>query len=133
LRLWGVPTVVLGGVAVFGLARGPLSPGASDALIRQTLSAADGTPVLAQDALAEQVALAGGRVWMGNPLDAFPLRDQRLYLDWLDGRPRGSRAFANAPRAVLVRRDSSANKLTAATPGLHRASADSYAVLYVRR
>jgi hypothetical protein len=120
-------------VAIYGLVHGPISPGASDALVRQTLLAARGTPVLAEDVLAEQVALAGGRVWMGNPVDAFPKSDQRLYLDWLDGHPQGSRAFAHAPRAVLVRRNTPANQLTAATRGLRRAAADSYAILYVRR
>jgi hypothetical protein len=132
-RLWAVPTVAASIVAVYGLVHGPISPGATDALIRQTLLVAGGTPVLAQDTLAEQVALAGGRVWIGNPLDAFPQRDQRLYLDWLDGTPQGSRAFTHAPRAVLVRRNSAADRLTAATQGLRETSADWYAVLYVRR
>jgi hypothetical protein len=132
-RVWALPTVAALIVAVYGLARGPISPRASDALVRQTLVAARGTPVLAQDALAEQVALAGGRVWMGNPLDAFPRRDQDLYLDWLDARPGGSGAFAHAPRAVLVKRYGSANQLTAATHGLRVAAADSYAILYVKR
>jgi hypothetical protein len=134
-RLWAVPTVAAGIVAIYGLVHGPFSPKAraSDALIRQTVVAARGTPVLAQDALAEQVALAGGRVWMGNPLDAFPRRDQALYLDWLDGRPKGKGAFAHAPRAVLVKLYGPASRLTAQAPGLREAAADSYAVLYVKR
>jgi hypothetical protein len=132
-RLWAVPTLAAAILALYGLARGPITPRASEALLRQTLAAADGTPVLAQDALAEQVALAGGRVWMGNPLDAFPQRDQRLYLDWLDGSPQGTAAFAYAPRAVLVKRYGSAKELTAATPGFRVAAEDSYAVLYVKR
>jgi hypothetical protein len=132
-RLSAVPTVLAAAVALFGLSRGPMTPGATDALIRQTLAAAHGTPVLAQDTLAEQVALAGGRVWMGNPFDAFSLRDQRLYLDWLDGHPDGAGALAQAPRAVLVRRDGPADRLTATASGLRPAAQDSYAILYVRR
>jgi hypothetical protein len=132
-RTWAVPIVVAAIVAVYGLARGPFSSGASEGLIRQTLESAGGTPVLAQDALAEQVALAGGRIWIGNPIDAFRRRDQRLYFDWLDGSPKGSRAFAHAPKAVLVHRYSSANRLTAMTKEFRAAATDSYAVLYVRR
>lgn len=132
-RLAAVPTVAAVVVAVYGLVHGPAAPGATDALIRQALSAAGGTPVLAQDTLAEQVALAGGRIWVGNPIDAFALRDQNLYLDWVDGKPQGARAFAHAPHAVLVRRDGSADKLTAATQGWQKASYDWYATLWVKR
>jgi hypothetical protein len=131
-RLWAVPAVAALVLAVYGLARGPITPRASEALLRQTLAAAHGTPVLAQDALAEQVALAGGRIWVGNPIDAFPQSAQRLYLDWLDGRRRGTRAFAHAPRAVLVKRFGAAHDLTAATRGLRVAAQDSYAALYVK-
>jgi hypothetical protein len=132
-RLAAVPTVAAVVVAVYGLVHGPATPGATDPVIRQTLLAAGDTPVLAQDTLAEQVALAGGRIWVGNPIDAFALRDQNLYLDWVDGKPRGARAFAHAPRAVLVRRSGSADKLTAATQEWHEAASDWYAILYVKR
>jgi len=131
-RAWAVPILAAVGVAVYGLVQGPLSPKASEGLMHRTLVAAGGTPVLAEHALAEQVALAGGRVWIGNPLDAFPRRDQRLYLDWLDGRAQGSRALVYAPRAVLARRHSRAARLTAAH-GLRAVAVDSYAVLYVKR
>jgi hypothetical protein len=133
LRIWAIPTVAALCVAVYGLGRGPISPGASEILLRQTLSAAHGTPVLADDTIAEQVALAGGRIWVGNPIDAFRLRDQRLYLDWLDGKPHGTPAFTHAPRAVLVRRDGNANNLAAGMRELHEQASDSYAVLYVKR
>ena len=65
---------VTAALVVYGLARGPLSTGASGRLIDDALQRARGTPILAQDVLAEQVVLAGGRIWMGNPLDAFHLR-----------------------------------------------------------
>ena len=58
----------------------------------------------AEDLLAEQVADAGGRVWVSNPIDAFSTADQRVYVEWLRGLPAGDAALAHAPRAVLVRR-----------------------------
>jgi hypothetical protein len=119
-------------LVVFGLARGPLSTGADKQLLDDALHRAAGTPILADGVIAEQVAQAGGRVWMSNPLDAFSLRDQRLYLDWIDGRPNGVRAFTHAPRVVLVSRDSKAAKLAGAARGLREAASDSSAILYVR-
>ena len=61
----------------------------------------------ARPSLAEDPSRGAGRArgWPrldGNPLDAFSRRDQRLYLDWLEGAP-GTRPFAHAPRIVLVR------------------------------
>ena len=120
-------------LVVFGLARGPLSTGAGQRLLDIALREAGETPVLADAVLAEQVALAGGRVWMSNPLDAFAPRDQRLYLDWLDGRPGGARAFANAPRVVLVDRDGRAAALAARSARLERVAEDERAIVYVRR
>jgi hypothetical protein len=75
----------------------------------EALRRADGTPILAESIPAEQVALAGGRVWMSNPIDAFDHRDQRIYLDWLAGRPAGDAALRHA-RLVLVLRGSDAAK-----------------------
>ena len=70
---------------------------------------------------------------MSNPLDAFPLRDQRIYLDWLDGRPDGKAALAHAPRAVLVRANGAPEHLTVQSGEFRVAARDAYAVLYVRR
>jgi hypothetical protein len=120
-------------LVLFGLARGPTSTGAGGRLLDDALRRADGTPILADGVIAEQVAQAGGRVWMSNPLDAFSLSDQRLYLDWLDGRPNGVRAFTHAPRVVLVSRDGDAAKLTARARGFRVAASDTRAILYVRR
>jgi hypothetical protein len=120
-------------LAVYGVAHGPSPSGASRRVLTEALARAGGTPVLAEAILAEQFALAGGRVWMSNPLDAFPRADQRLYLDWLAGRPAGRRAFAHAPRAVLARRGSAAQRLTAHSPAWRATAQDDQAVLYVRR
>jgi hypothetical protein len=86
-------------------------------------------PVLADAVLAEQVELAGGLVWVADPIDAFRRRDQALYLDWLEGRPRGRAALDDA-RLVLVSTTSKAGKEAAADPRLVRIGRDARAVLY---
>jgi hypothetical protein len=79
--------------------------------------------------LAEQVELAGGRVWVGDPIDAFRRRDQALYLDWLDGRASGRAALDHA-RLVLVRPGSKAANAAARDPRLVRIARDARAELY---
>ena len=51
-------------------------------LVTRTVTLAHGTPILGEDLLAEQVADAGGRVWVANPIDAFRKQDQRVYVEW---------------------------------------------------
>ncbi len=126
-----IATAIL--LVVYGLGRGPISTGAGGRLLDDALGRAGGTPILADGVLAEQVALDGGRVWMSNPLDAFRLSDQRLYLDWIDGRAGGLRALTHAPRVVLVSRDGDAAKLVARTSALRRVASDDHALLYIRR
>jgi hypothetical protein len=116
-----------------GVVRGPAGAGASQRLVAEAVSAARGTPVLAEDALAEQVALAGGRIWVGNPIDAFPRDDQDIYLDWLQGKQRGRLALAHAGRVVLVNRGSKAQELVASSGAFTAVDGDSGAVLYRRR
>jgi hypothetical protein len=70
---------------------------------------------------------------MSNPLDAFKRRDQRVYLDWLDGRPIGDDALRHAPRVVLAIRDSPAEKRLRRSSDFEPAAADADAILYVRR
>ena len=124
--------VVLVALAVVGIAREPRQLGARDDILRQALTDARGTPILATDILAEQVANAGGRVWIGNPLDAFARPDQRLYLDWLLGEPRGDAELAHAPRVVLVQPDTKAQKRLARLGVLREVARDDGAVLYER-
>jgi len=118
---------------VFGLVRGPHDGGARGALLDDALRQAAGTPILATDLLAEQVALAGGRIWIGNPIDAFPKRDQRVYLDWLQGRSAGDIALRHAPRVVLVKPGSQPERRLAQNPAFQELGHDSGAVLYIRR
>ena len=50
---------------------GPAQPAATPRVLERAIADAHGTPVIADSMLAEQVALAGGRVWIANPIDAF--------------------------------------------------------------
>jgi hypothetical protein len=117
---------------VVGLVRTPASESAGAALRRQASEAAAGQPVLADDINAESLALDGQVVWIANPLDAFERADQRLYLDWIAGRPAGDIQLANM-RAVLVTRDSPAQRRLARAAVYREQARDRRAVLYVRK
>lgn len=127
-------TVALACVALLSLilVRGPLAFTAADDLVRKAIAVAGGTPILAENQVAEQVALAGGRVWMANPMDAFSPRDQRLYLDWMEGRESGDAALGEAGRVVLVGRGSPADRRVRASGEFRELAGDSQTVLYVR-
>jgi hypothetical protein len=134
-REWGYLARLMCAVAVaavlFALVRGPASDG-SGALVRRAVALAGGTPILASDVLAERTALDGGRIWLGNPLDAFSLHDQNIYLDWLAGVPRGDRALGPAVRVVLVGRTSDAAALMARATAYRLVASDSRTLLYLR-
>jgi hypothetical protein len=117
---------------VFAIARGPLAGGASPAVITRAISLAQRTPVLAATIPAEQIALAGGHVWIANPLDAFAHADQATYLDWLQGRADGRRALDQGVNVVVVDRGSAADRLMASTPGFGVVQSDQRVKLYVR-
>jgi hypothetical protein len=113
-------------LVVVGVARGPLPSGAGKSLL------ADGTPILADGVPAEQVAAARGRVWMSNPIDAFSAHDQRLYLDWLAGRPSGDSALRHAQVVLVSRRDAPAKRLRHSSE-FRQAAHDASAAVFVRR
>jgi hypothetical protein len=125
-----IVAIVLG---LSGLVRGPVSTSAGAPLLTEALRRAGGTAILAESIPAEQVALRGGHVWMSNPIDAFDRRDQRLYLDWLAGKPAGDAALRHVRRVVLVIRASPAAKRMARSRSFRRAGRDPNAILYVRR
>ena len=135
-RSWQVlagPALVASLAAItFAVVRGPVPQGATPALLSRALRLAHGSPVLAEDQLAEQVALAGGRIWVGNPIDAFSKRDQGIYLDWLQGNAGGRRALNPQVRVVLVSRGSPAQALMVAAPGFTAVGGDARTRLYVR-
>ena len=93
--------------------------------------AADGTPILADGVDAEQLALAGDRILIGNPLDAFSAHEQQLYLDWLAGRESGDPELARA-RVVVVTAGSAAARRMAARPDFAEVAHDRRAVVYAR-
>jgi hypothetical protein len=122
--------LLAGGAAMLAVAtlvavvRGPFDPGS-----QPLAEAVAGThaPVLAEALLGQQVVLAGGTVWVENPIDAFGRGDQRLYLDWLDGR--GDAAVMHATY-VLVRPDSAAGLRSARDSRLTLVARTPQAVLY---
>jgi hypothetical protein len=135
---WRPPRVVsaavvigLAGLVALGLGRAPLPPGAGAELRARAAAAAGRTPILADDINAEALALDGRTVWIANPLDAFDLRDQRLYLDWIAGRPSGDALPVSFP-AVLVTKDSPAARRLARRTGWRVGGRDDRAVLFVR-
>jgi hypothetical protein len=107
--------------------------GAGEPLLRRTAAMARGTPILAEPVAAEQLALRGDQIWIGNPLDAFAQRDQRLYLDWLRGRPAGDLLLRGPSRVVLAERGSPAQQRLAVSKTFRELARDSHAVLYTRR
>lgn len=117
---------------VLGLARSPVSSGAADPLLRQAARAAGTSPILADPLDAEQLALRGTRIWIGNPLDAFTHTDQRAYLEWLRGVPAADSVLAPI-RVALVTRGSQAQLRLATQPAFRELGRDSNAVLYGRR
>jgi hypothetical protein len=118
-------------VTVAGLTRTPTSAGATPGLLQEAERAARHTPILADGVDAEQLALAGRPILIGNPLDAFSQHEQKLYLDWLAGRPAGD-AEASRVRVVVATRGSAAQRRLAARPDFREAARDRRAVLYVR-
>jgi hypothetical protein len=135
-RQWAAvaPVALLASSAAVALAvaRGPEPNGASPRLVSQALALAHGSPVLAEDQLAEQVALSGGRIFAGDPIDAFSRTTQATYLDWNDGDASGRRALDTGVRVVLVVRGSRAQTLTAQTAGFHLIATSPLAALYER-
>ncbi|HEY1481019.1 MAG TPA: hypothetical protein VGF46_13355 [Gaiellales bacterium] len=131
-----VVPLVLGTCAiltVFGIVRGPFNTAATPSVVERAVHDAHGTPVLAADALAEQIALAGGRVWVANPVDAFSRSDQKLWLAWLEGAPAGDAALAHAPRVVVVGRNGAPAQRLAADPRFRLDVQDKAASVYIRR
>jgi hypothetical protein len=127
----GLTAGLLAMVAIGGMVRTPASSGATPALLEQAARAAGGTPILADGVDAEQLAVAGKRILIGNPLDAFPLREQQRYLDWLAGRPAGDVELSRV-RVVLVRAGSAAERRLVERSGFRELVRDKRAVIYVR-
>jgi hypothetical protein len=133
LRMVAPLAAVASVVAIgFAVVRGPVPTGASPALVAGAIKLAQGSPVLADGSIDEQVALAGGRIWAGNPIDAFSRRVQASYLDWLDGDRSGASAVVPKVRVVLVGRGTPTQALMAQMPQFTAARADATTILYER-
>jgi hypothetical protein len=130
-----VPLVLVacGVLLVFGLVRGPINTGATPRVLDRALADAHGTPVIADSMLAEQVALAGGRVWVANPIDAFSRADQRAWIAWLEGRPAGDALLVHVPRVAFVQRGGATERRISADPRFRLDLQDARAAVYVRR
>jgi hypothetical protein len=126
-------TCVLGTAAITATAREPIQTAAGSELIRHTTVAADNEPVLADPINGEQLALAGQRIWIGNPLDAFSSRAQRTYLDWLDGRAQGDILLTGQSCAILVTVEGAPQRRLARSPAFRELDRDAKAVLYRRK
>lgn len=114
------------------LARGDGVLGAAPADVRSIAATADGAVVLAPGPMAEALAVAGVRLWAGNPLDAFSHADQAAYLDFMDGEP-GAQPAIEASDVVVVRTGSAADALVADDPALQAARCGGQWICYVRR
>lgn len=124
----GIAVLLVGTIA--GFIRGPITTGAGDRVLALALNRAGGSPVLAEDVLAEQVALAGGRVWVANPIDAFTPGDQRAYLDWSLGGAVSGKALRAGVRVLLVHPESPAEDRLAGAAEFRELGRDANAVVY---
>jgi hypothetical protein len=111
-----VVAVLAAVLLVVSIARGPASSDASPGIVARAIAMAHGTPVLADGTIDEQVAMAGGRIWAGDPIDAFPHAVQVDYLDWLAGDRSGVDAVTPAVHVALVARGSATARLMARMP-----------------
>ncbi len=133
VRLPAAGAIAVGSVVLVCLAvsRGPVAYAPGPSLVAQAITLSHGSPILAGGGVDEQVAVAGGRIWVGNPIDAFSVTDQSAYLDWLSGDRGGLRALAGV-RVVLANRGSPAARLTAADPAFAAVGRDREGVLFER-
>jgi hypothetical protein len=134
LWTWVMPPVaaLASVILVLSIVRGPIENGAGNALLARAISLADGTPVLADDLIGEQVALAHGRVWVSDPIDAFSHQDQSTYLDWFQGFSSGLRAIRPDIRVVLTAQGSPSARLMARDPSFAEVQADRRSELWLR-
>jgi hypothetical protein len=128
------PIAAAASVAMLTLAlvRGPVPSGATSSLVNGAVALAHGSPVLADGTIDEQVAMAGGRIWAGNPIDAFSHPVQAAYLDWVAGDAAGASAVTPAVNVVVVSRGTQTQALMSHMPNFVAERVDGDAVLYQR-
>ena len=132
-RLLAVPVIAaLAALAGAGLAKSTTFVGATPELMDTAARYAGPLPILADGPDAERLALAGHRILIGNPLDAFPKREQQLYLDWLAGRPNGD-VEANRVCSILVRKGSAPDRRLVHRPAFAPVEYEPHVVLWWRK
>ena len=112
--------------------RGDATLPADPELVSVVSEAAGDRVVLAQEPLVESLAVAGVRVWLSDPIDAFRGPDQKAYLDFLDGVRGGDVALAQADVVVAARGTASAAMVEASGQFVVDRSVGSWSV-YLRR
>ena len=133
LRALAPPVAALAIVLlVVSIARGPATSDADRAIVAHAIAMAHGTPVLADGTIDEQVALAGGTIWAGDPIDAFSHGVQVDYLNWLAGARSGAEAVTPAVRVALVARGSATARLMARMPDFVASRTVGGTVMYQR-
>jgi hypothetical protein len=122
--------VALAAVAITAFRHAPPENGAGAALLDRAVAAADGSPILAEPIPSEQLALRGARIWIGNPLEAFPKVEQRRYLDWLRGDPAGALLLRRV-RVAVVLRGTEAQRQLARNGAYRELARDDRAIVYL--
>jgi hypothetical protein len=117
-------------IAAAALRHPPPADTAGGPLLERATAAAHGAPILADALDAEKLALGGTRIWIGNPLDAFPRTEQRRYLDWLQGKPSGDSLLREA-RVVVVLRGTTAQRRVSRNQAFRELARDERAVVYL--
>ena len=133
LRALAPPAAALAAVLlVVSIVRGPASTDANRGIVAHAIAMAHGTPVLADGTIDEQVAVAGGRIWAGDPIDAFSHRVQVDYLDWLAGDRSGADAVTPEVHVALVGSGSATARLMARMPDFVATETVDGTVMYER-
>jgi len=110
------------------------SDGSTPAAIHRAVQIARGSPILADSQPAEQVVLAGGQIWAGNPIDAFSKRVQATYLDFIVGSAGGRVALdLTQIKVVVVSAGDSADQLVSRDQAFRKAEVVGNTDIYVRR
>ena len=108
--------------------------GSTPPAIARAVQIARGETILADSQPAEQIALAGGRIWAGNPIDAFSKPVQGTYLDFIAGSPGGRAALELAQiKVVVVSSGSGPGRLVSRDRAFRRAEVIGNTDIYVRR
>lgn len=116
---------------IVGIAAGPRLTGASAGVVETARRAARGSAVAADGVMAEQLAAAGGCVWIADPLDAVSRANQARFLDW---EASGDSALLPAGiTVVLVRPHGPADRVLTADRSWWRVASDRSAVIHVRQ